>query len=139
MRLYEITSPDPILSDARMTEVIRHYMGPDMIDLIRDSSPYTATSAYKQYKDIYDRIAQAVKPLVQVENPNMDQIIRAVNKQLPIVSLPKWVQDRIKQQQHRDQQQDQAHRAYRPGDKKAGAFTIPDEGPIGPAWKLPAR
>ena len=139
MRLYEITSVDPILTDARMTEVIRHYMGMDVVELIQTNSPYTATSAYKQYKGIYDRIAQAVKPLVQVENPNMDQIIRAVNKQLPIVSLPKWVQDRIKQQQHRDQQQDQAHRAYRPGDKKAGAFTIPDEGPIAPAWKLPSR
>ena len=140
MRLYEITSPDPILSDARMTEVIRHYMGPDMIDLIRDNSPYNPASAYKNYKGIYDRIARAVEPLVQVENPDMALIVKTVNKQLPIVSLPKLVQDRIAQRQQLDRKQDLAHRSHKPTAdiKTANGFTIPDE-PPDPAWKLPAR
>ena len=136
MRLYEITTVDPILGDARMTEVIRHYLGMDVVELIKDNSPYTATSQYKQYKAIYDRIAQAVRPLVQTANPDMDLIVRTVNKQLPIVSLPKWVQQRVALRQQQDRQQDQAHRTYTPGDKQAGAFTIPDEGPMPPAWKL---
>ena len=139
MRLYEITEQDPILTDARMVEVIRHYMGRDVVDLIKTHSPYTPTSEYKQYKQIYDRIAQQVKPLVQVENPNMDVIIKTVNKQLPIVSLPKWVQTRIAKRQQLDREQDQTHREYTPGDRQAGAFTIPDEGPPPPAWKLPPK
>jgi hypothetical protein len=136
MRLYEITTVDPILGDARMAEVIRHYLGMDVVELIKDNSPYTATSQYKRYKSIYDRIAQQVKPLVQTSNPDMDLIVRTVNKQLPLVSLPKWVQQRIAQRQQRDRQEDQAHREYKPGDRQAGAFTIPDEGPPQPAWKL---
>jgi hypothetical protein len=136
MRLYEITSVDPILSNARMMEVIRHYMGEDIVKLIRCNSPYNPASAYKNYKGIYDRIAQAVEPLVQTANPDMALIVKTVNKQLPIVSLPKWVQDRIAQRQQRDREEDQAHREYKPGDRQAGAFTIPDEGQPGPAWKL---
>ena len=139
MRLYEITETDPILSDARMVEVIQHYLGMDVVDLIKDASPYTATSEYKQYKGIYDRIAQAVKPLVQTANPNIDLILKTVNKQLPLVSLPKWVQQRIAQRQQRDREQDRAHREYTPGDRQAGAFTIPDEGRPPPAWKLTAK
>ena len=139
MRLYEITQPDPILSNSRMVEVIRHYMGVDIVDLIRDNSPYTPTSAYKNYKGIYDRIARAVEPLVQVENPDMALIVKTVNKQLTIISLPKLVQDRIAQRQQADRKQDQAHREYQPGDRQAGAFTIPDEGPPPPAWKLTAK
>ena len=136
MRIHEITQQDPILSDARMVEVIRHYMGVDIVTLIRDNSPYTPTSAYKQYKGIYDRIAQAVRPLVQVEKPDMALIVRTVNKQLPIISLPKAVQDRIKQRQQKDREEDQAHKQYTPGDKQAGAWVLPDEGPPPPAWKL---
>ena len=137
MRLYEITETDPILSDARMVEVIRHYLGMDVVDLIKDASPYTATSEYKQYKGIYDRIAQSVKPLVQTATPNMDLILKTVNKQLPLVSLPKWVQDRIKQRQRADREQEQRHKTWKPsGDRQAGNWTVPDEQPD-PAWRLP--
>jgi hypothetical protein len=122
-----------------MVEVIRHYMGADIVELIRKNSPYTDTSAYKQYKGTYDRIAQAVQPLVQVTNPNMDLIVKTVNRQLPIVNLPDWVQTRIAKRQQRDSEQDQTHREYKPGDRQAGAFTIPDEGPPPPAWKLPPK
>ena len=140
MRLYEITQPDPILSDARMVEVIRHYMGQSTVELIQVNSPYTATSAYKQYKGIYDRIAQAVRPLVQVENPNMDLIVQTVNKQLPIISLPKEVQAKIAQRQQLDRKQDLAHKNHKPVDdiKTDNGWVIPDEPPP-PAWKLPAK
>lgn len=139
MRLYEITQTDPILSDARMVEVIRHYMGADIVNLIKDASPYNPNSEYKQYKSIYDKIAQQVKPLLQTSEPDMDLIVKTINRQLPIVSLPKWVQQRIAQRQKLDRAQDQAHKDYTPGDKQAGGFTIPDEGPVPPAWRLPPK
>ena len=139
MRLYEITQPDPILSNARMVEVIRHYMGMDIVELIQANSPYNPTSEYRQYKGVYDRIAQAVAPLVQTETPDMALIVRTINKQLPIVSLPGWVQAKIADMQRQDREQDLAHRNYKPtGDRQAGAFTIPDEAPD-PAWKLPTK
>jgi len=139
MRLYEITQTDPILSNARMLAVIEHYMGKSTVDLIRVNSPYNPSSAYKNYKGIYDRIAQAVEPLVQVEAPDIGLIIKTVNRQLPIVSLPDSVQAQVALVQKRDQEKDLAYRNYKPtGDRTAGAFTIPDEAPD-PAWKLTAK
>ena len=139
VRLYEITQYDPILTDARMVEVIRHYMGDRIVKMIQDASPYNPTSAYKQYKGTYDRIAQAVAPLVQVENPDIELIINTVNKQLPIISLPKWVQTQVAMVQKQDRGQDLAHKNYKPvGDRQAGAFTIPDE-PPDPPWKLTVK
>jgi beta-xylosidase len=140
MRIYEVTQQDPILSNARMTEVIAHYMGKSTVELIQVNSPYTPSSPYKQYKGIYDRIAQAVAPLVQVQNPDITAIIKAVNKQLPIVNLPDSVQAQVAMVQKRDREQDLAHKNYKPsGDiKTSNGFTIPDEAPD-PAWKLSAK
>jgi hypothetical protein len=137
MRLYEITQTDPILSDARMLAVIEHYMGKSTVDLIQVNSPYNPSSAYKNYKGIYDRIAQAVRPLVQTETPDIGLIIKTVNRQLPIVSLPDWVQKQVALVQKQDQERDLAHKNYKPTAdiKTANGFTIPDE-PPDPAWKL---
>lgn len=92
MRLYEITTVDPILGDAKTVAVITRYMGPDIVKLIQDASPYNPSSAYKQYKGIYDRIAKRVVPMCQVAKPDIRAILAAVNKELPLVSLPDWVQ-----------------------------------------------
>jgi hypothetical protein len=92
MRLYEITTVDPILSDAKTVAVISRYMGPDIVKQIEAASPYNPASAYKQYKGIYDRIAKRVVPMCQIPNPDIPAIISAVNKELPLVSLPAWVQ-----------------------------------------------
>ena len=92
MRLYEITTVDPILGNANTVDVIQRYLGNNVVKQIQDASPYNPTSPYKQYKAIYDRIAQRVVPMCQVPNPDIRAIIAAVNKELPLVKLPAWIQ-----------------------------------------------
>jgi hypothetical protein len=92
MRLYEITQTDPILSDAKTVSLIQRYLGPNVVKQIQDASPYNPSSPYKQYKAIYDRIAQRVLPLAQAPNPDIRAIIAVVNKELPLVKLPAWIQ-----------------------------------------------
>jgi len=92
MRLYEITTVDPILSDAKTVAVIHRYLGPNVIKQIQDASPYNPSSAYKHYKALYDRIAQRVVPMAQAPTPDIRAMISAVNKELPLVKLPAWVQ-----------------------------------------------
>ena len=87
MRLYEITQPDPILSDAKTVSLIQHYFGNNVVKQIQDVSPYNPTSPYKNYKGIYDRIAKRVVPMAQAPTPDIRAIISAVNKELPI-NLP---------------------------------------------------
>jgi hypothetical protein len=88
MRLYEITQPDPILSDAKTVSLIQHYLGNNVVKQIQDASPYNPSSPYKNYKGIYDRIAKRVVPMAQAPTPDIRAIISAVNKELPIVNLP---------------------------------------------------
>ena len=88
MRLYEITQPDPILSDAKTVSLIQHYLGNNVVKQIQDASPYNPSSPYKNYKGIYDRIAKRVVPMAQAPTPDVRAIIAAVNKELPLVSLP---------------------------------------------------
>jgi hypothetical protein len=88
MRLYEITQPDPILSDAKTVSLIQHYLGNNVVKQIQDASPYNPSSPYKNYKGIYDRIAKRVVPMAQAPTPDVRAIISAVNKELPIVNLP---------------------------------------------------
>ena len=111
-----------------MTEVIRHYMGAEILKLIQVNSPYTATSPYKQYKGIYDRIAQAVAPLVQTANPDINLIIKTVNKQLPLVNLPKWVEQRVANVQQQDRWERERKQAKQDNPPEAqGTWKIPDE------------
>ena len=105
MRIFEITQPtDPVLSDTNFVNVLTHYMGADFVDYLRQVSPYADNSPYARYRQIYDRIAASVKPLLQTHNLNVDLIIKTINRQLPIVSLPQWVQERVRRIDNIDQQ-----------------------------------
>ena len=124
MRLYEITTVDPILSDAKTVAVIQRYLGPNVVKQIEAASPYNPSSAYKQYKAIYDRIAQRVVPMCQVANPDIPAIIAAVNKELPLVKLPAWVQQSALRAQDAEASQ---NRDYSDARVNIGAQT----------WKIP--
>ena len=124
MRLYEITQTDPILSDAKTVSLIQRYLGPNVVKQIQDASPYNPSSAYKQYKAIYDRIAQRVLPLAQAPNPDIRAIIAAVNKELPLVKLPAWIQQSAIRAQDAEASQ---NRDYSDARVNIGAQT----------WKIP--
>jgi hypothetical protein len=128
MKIYEVTQADPILSNARMVELVQHYLGSEVVDYIKTHSPYAPTSKYKQYKPTYDKIAQAVAPLVQTANPDINLIIRTVNKQLPLVNLPKWVEQRVADVQQRDRWERERRQARQDNPPEAqGTWKIPDE------------
>ena len=138
-RIIEAVTDDPILNDPNCVQVLTHYMGPDILALAQAKSPYAPNSGTEQYRKIYDRIAEKIRPLCAREHPDTAMIIQSINKELPIVNLPKWVQKRIEQVEQQDREQAALHKNWRPtGDRKVGNWTMPDE-PEEAAWSVKVK
>ena len=104
MRLKEFDqqSQDPILSDSNLVKLIKHYTYPGYIDLIADLSPYNPASKYTAYKDLYTRVANSIKPLAAVKNPNIDLIVSTLERQIPFFRVPQGIRQGIEQQKQWD-------------------------------------
>jgi hypothetical protein len=70
-----------------------------------------------------------VAPLVQTANPDMVLIIKTVNKQLPLVNLPKWIEQHVAGVQQLDPLSfaPKPPAPKPPEAKQQGTWKIPDE------------
>lgn len=137
MRIYEVTQQDPVYSDPELVKILAYYLTPDVVNSLHTMSPYTAGSGNEQWRGKYDSIVATIKPMLKQPNPDIHAVIRAVDKQIPIVGMPQWVKDVVQSADQRYSRAEQAYKKnvedrknYKPtGDIKAGNFTIPDEPP----------
>jgi hypothetical protein len=137
MRIYEVTQQDPVYSDPELVKILAYYLTPDVVNSLHTMSPYTAGSGNEQWRGKYDSIVARIKPMLKQPNPDIHAVIRAVDKQIPIVGMPQWVKDVV---QSADQRYSRAEQAYKKnvedrknwrstGDKQVGNWVIVDEPP----------
>ena len=139
MRIYEVTQQDPVYSDPELVKILAYYLTPDVVNSLHTKSPYTPGSGNGMWRSKYDSIVATIKPMLKQPNPDIHAVIRAVDKQIPIVGMPRWVKDLV---QSADQRYSSAEQAYKKnvadrenwrststGDKQVGNWVIFDEPP----------
>jgi hypothetical protein len=87
-----------MLDDPNIVGLLTHYMGPNFVDWAEKNSPHNPKSNYANYLGTYDRIAQSIKPLAAARNPDIDLILKTLDRQIPIIGVPKWVRDKVEDQ-----------------------------------------
>jgi hypothetical protein len=88
-------SADPVFGNDTMNRALMHYMGPQVYWWAQDVTPYNPNSPYKAYKNLYTRIVNSITPEMSKPDPNMELVVKTINKQIPIVNLPSWVKKQI--------------------------------------------
>jgi len=137
MRIYEVTQQDPVYSDPELVKILAYYLTPDVVNSLYAMSPYTVGSGNEQWRSKYDAIVASITPMLKQPNPDIHAVIRVVDKQIPIMGMPKWIKDVVLSA---DQRYSQAEQAYKKnvadrknwrstGDKQVDNWVIVDEPP----------
>jgi len=97
MRIYEITQQDPVFGDPTLMATLALYLPKDTIHALYMQSPYTPGSGNEHWRGKYDQIVASVKPELSKDDPNIPQVIRTIDRQIPIIGLPGWIKHAVEQ------------------------------------------
>jgi hypothetical protein len=97
MRIYEITQQDPVFGDPTLMATLALYLSKDTIHALYMQSPYTPGSGNERWRNKYDQIVSSVKPELKKDDPNIDWVVKTIDKQIPIIGMPNWIQKLILQ------------------------------------------